>query len=227
MVQRPDNERESASKTRTHKRVCCNRGRGILCESVDEIVERTLEDGEEPGGEKRETNARNNPGDGWRCCPSDYELPTAEEDGPDHHWWETFLGYGTVARSVVRPVVEVLVDHVDACTKDAAQQDGDERKFSGQNLPAANFAKDNGDGSELHVQDAIAEAGVESHAEADGSAENLDRTDQKFSRQLDDADIPFFELGVESPVAGLMAETAGLVDKELGWVRFVDEDYVD
>lgn len=86
------------------------------------------------------------------------------------------------------------------------------------------LAEDDGDGAQLHVQDAVAEAGVQRYQEADGCAEELDGSDDELFGQLDDADVPFLELGVEPPVAGLVAQFAGLVDEELGGVALVSDD---
>lgn len=51
--------------------------------------------------------------------------------------------------------------------------------------------------------------------------------DKEFAAELGETDVPLFELGVECPVAGFVAQAAGFVNEEFGWVAFIEEDYVD
>lgn len=87
--------------------------------------------------------------------------------------------------------------------------------------------EDDGDGAKLHVQDAVAEAGVEGDEEADGGEQELDGADEELAREGDDADVPLLEARVERPVARLDAQAPRLVDEELGRVGLVDEDEGD
>lgn len=75
------------------------------------------------------------------------------------------------------------------------------------------FAEDDGHATELHVEDAVAEASVEGHEEADGRHEELEGSNEELVAEFYNADIPFFEFGVEGPVSGFVAEATGLVDK--------------
>lgn len=124
-------------------------------------------------------------------------------------------------------VVEELVVGVYAAADGGADEDTQEGQRGGYSGPAAEFSEDDGDPAELHVQDAVAEAGVQRDEEADWGGEELDRADEEFPRELDDADVPFFEFRVQRPVVAFVAEAAGFVDEEFGRVAFVDEEEVD
>ncbi len=77
----------------------------------------------------------------------------------------------------------------------------------------SDFTKDDGHAAELHVEDAVAETSVEGHKEADRRHEELERSDEELVAEFYDADIPFFEFGVEGPVSCFVAEATGFVDK--------------
>lgn len=76
----------------------------------------------------------------------------------------------------------------------------------------------------MHVEDSVAEGGVQRDEEADGCAKDLDGADEEFPRELHDGYVPFFEFGVESPVSGGVAEGTGFGDEEDGRVGFVEEE---
>lgn len=79
----------------------------------------------------------------------------------------------------------------------------------------------------MHVEDAIAEAGVKCYEKTDGCHEKLYRPEKELLRQLFDANIPLFELGVERPISCLMAKATRFIDEKFWWVAFVNEDNVD
>ena len=156
--------------------------------------------------------------------PSKHELACGEEDGAEHHGRETGLGDGAVVRRVVGAVVEELVIGVDYAAEDGAEEDGEEGESGGHGGPVSQLAEDDGDAAELHVQDAVAEGRVERDEEADGCKEELNGADEEFPTQREDADVPFFEFGVQRPVAGRVTEAPRFVDEELWGVGFIDED---
>jgi hypothetical protein len=51
----------------------------------------------------------------------------------------------------------------------------------------------------LHVQDSVAEGGVEGDEEADWCGEELDGAEEEFVGEFFDGNVPFFEFGVEGP----------------------------
>ena len=124
-------------------------------------------------------------------------------------------------------VVRGLVVDVDGAADDDADEDGQEGQRRHKGPPAAQLAKDDGDGAQLHVQDAVAEAGVQRHQEADGRAEQLHRPQQELVRQLRHADVPLLKLGVQRPVVAVVPEASRLVDEQLLRVALVDEDEGD
>lgn len=56
----------------------------------------------------------------------------------------------------------------------------------------ADFTKDDWDSAQLHVQDAVAETGVQCDQEADGRAEELDGAEEEFFGEVTRRDVPFF-----------------------------------
>lgn len=124
-------------------------------------------------------------------------------------------------------VVDDLVVGVYRAAEDGTDEDGEEGQRRGHSEPAAQVAEDDGDAAELHVQDSVAEAGVERDEEADWREQELHGSDEKFAREFDDADVPFFEFCVEGPVSGFVAEAARFVDKKFWGVAFVDKDEVE
>jgi hypothetical protein len=110
--------------------------------------------------------------------------------------------------------------------------------------PASYLTENDGETAELHVQDSVAEGGVEGDEEADWCGEELDGAEEEFVGELFDGNVPFFEFGVEGPggcvsvrvvewervgksnlpVAGFVAERAGFDYEEFRRVRLVDEN---
>ncbi|KAG8413361.1 hypothetical protein J3458_012930 [Metarhizium acridum] len=225
VVQRPYDQRKGAGKARAQKGIRRNGRGGVRLEGVDEVVEGGLEDGEEAGPEHDEAEARDDPVDGRAGGPSEQELAGAEEHGAQHHGRQPLLGDGAVAGGVVGAVVQGLVVDVEGAAEHGADQDAQEGQRRDQRPPPAQLAEDDGDGAQLHVQDAVAEAGVQRHEEADGRAEELHRPQQELARQLAHADVPFLEPRVQRPVARLVPQPARLVDEQLRRVALVDEDH--
>lgn len=162
-----------------------------------------------------------------RRSPTEHELPTREDDRANHHRRQTALRNGAIASGAVRLVVQKLVIHVRAAADHGTEEDAQERQSSNQLLPPADLAKDDGDGAQLHVQDAVAKAGVQGDEKADGRTEELHRAEQELVGELGEGDVPFLELGVEGPVAGFDAQAAGFVDEQARRVGFVDEDHAE
>lgn len=74
MIQRRNNKRERARETATQERICGYRRRSVQCESVDEVVQRGLEDGEEACPHHHEADAGNDPVDARQSRPTHEEL---------------------------------------------------------------------------------------------------------------------------------------------------------
>ena len=78
-------------------------------EGVDEVVERSLEDGEEAETHADESDHGCNPVDGFGGGPAEDEEPPREEDGADHHGREPGFGHGFVVVGLEFLDVEFVV----------------------------------------------------------------------------------------------------------------------
>lgn len=212
MIHRRDDERESGGKAAPQKRVRSYGARGVHLEGIYEVVESGLEDRVEAAPGQVEPENGDDPVDGRIGRPAGDELAGREEHGPEHHGREPPLGDGAVARGVVALVVVELVAHVDEAAGEGADAEREEGQLARHQRPAPDLAEDDGHRPQLHVEDAVAEACVQRDERADGRAEQLDRADQELPPELQDADVPLLELGVQRPVARLEPQPPRLGD---------------
>jgi hypothetical protein len=124
-------------------------------------------------------------------------------------------------------VVEKLIVCVYSAANGSAEEDCEERKGRGDGGPVSVLCKDDRDAAELHVEDTIAETGVERDEEADWCAEELDWPEEELLGEVTERYVPFLVFGVQSPVAGCVAKGARFASQEGWWVGFVDEEDVD
>ena len=75
---------EDRCERAAQKRVCSDCTSTIGLESVDEVVESTLEDGEKPVSNERDANERGNPNLLFGRPPKD-EQPCRKEERAEHH----------------------------------------------------------------------------------------------------------------------------------------------
>ena len=223
MIHRPDDQRKRRGKAAPEERIGRHRRRGIQLEGVDNVVETSLEDGKVSYAEHDEADAGNHPVYVGARRPANDKVGSGEEERPQHHREQAPFRHRSVASCVVNLVVQDLVVDVDAQAKDGTDEDAQEGQGGCDGFPAADLAKDDGDGAELHVQNAVAETEVDGHEKADGRTEHLNRSDQEFAYEFLHADVPLLELGMQCPVARLNPQAARLVDEELRWIRFVGE----
>lgn len=80
VVQRAYGQREPTRKTRTQECIRRDSRRSILRERVHEVIQRTLEDGEESGREQHKADTRHDPVDGRIRGPADHELSAGEQE---------------------------------------------------------------------------------------------------------------------------------------------------
>lgn len=218
---------KGTGKATPQERVRCNSRRSVFGKCINEIVQRRLEDGEETCTQHDQTDDRGNPMKLRVRRPAHDELSRSEEHRSKHHRWQTSLRHCAVTSRVIRLVVQRLVIRIDGRTKTRTEEDAQEWQCSRDRRPPSNLAEDDGHTAELKVQNSVTKACVQSDEEADRRHQQLHGADQELATQLREADVPLFELGVQSPVAGLVTQAPRFVDKELGWVGFIDEDYVD
>jgi hypothetical protein len=124
-------------------------------------------------------------------------------------------------------VVKKLIICVYSAANGSAEEDCKKRKGRGDGGPVPVLSKDDGDAAELHVEDTIAETSVERDEEADWRAEELNWSEEELLREIPKRDVPFLVFGVQSPVAGCVAEGARFASEESWRVGFVDAQDVD
>jgi hypothetical protein len=105
-------------------------------------------------------------------------------------------------------VVEKLIVCVYSAANGGAEEDCKKRKGRRDGGPVSVLIKDDGDAAELHVENTIAETGVERDEEADWGAEELNWPEEELLREITKRDVPFLVFGVQSPIAGCVAEGA-------------------
>lgn len=125
---------------------------------------------------------------------------------------------------MIRFIVKRLIVDIRQASQDGSDEDTQERQRPNQRIPPTDLDKDYWNASKLHIQYAIAETRIQRNEEADWCTQQLNRAHQELLRQLDNVDVPFLKLGVQGPVARLVAQTARFVDEELWGVALVDED---
>lgn len=114
--------RERAGEHTAHEGIRRDGARGDLLEGIDEVVQGSLEDGEEAEAHKDGAEDGADPVDaGVIARPSEEEEATGEDDGAEHHGRQTGFGDGKVVVCLEAFDVEVLVAEVD----DGAEEDAD------------------------------------------------------------------------------------------------------
>lgn len=216
------------------ERISRNSAGGYFLERIDEVVQGCLEDGEEAEAHENGADVGCDPGDvlgagGGEVVvagPGEAEEATCEDDGAEHHGWETGFGDGEVVVCFEAGDVEALVEEVDGGAEEDADEESEEGEGADDLVPAADFLEDDWEGGEAEVEDAVDERGVEGDEEADGGCEELEGTDQVFVSEFSERHVPFFMAGVEGPVSAGETETTGFVDEEDGGVALVEEEDV-
>lgn len=158
---------------------------GYFLERIDEVVQCCLEDGEEAEAHKYGADIWCDPGDIFCAgggevvvaCPGEAEETACEDDGTQHHGWETGFGDGEVVVCFEAGDVEALVEEVDDGAEEDADEEGEEGEGAHDLVPAADFLEDDGECGEAEVEDAVDEGGVEGDEEADGGCEELEGAD--------------------------------------------------
>ena len=140
-------QRKRSRKRRSQERVRGHGARAVAWESVDEVVERGLEDCEESeSGQGTSDNGRD-PVDGGRGSPGENEEAAGENDGPQHHGWEPGFGNGSVAVCLEFSEVVFRIHDI----QDGAEEDTDEDREEGEGaydlVPAAEFLECDGVGT--------------------------------------------------------------------------------
>ena len=196
-------------------------------ERIDEIIQRALENRKEAEPQHRGTNAGRDPGDRLIGRPAEDEEPRGKEHGPDHHgrkprFWNGFVAVGDVAS-----VVELIVKNISEATERNTSEESEEGQRADEFVPAALFLEFDREGGEVGVEDAVAEGGVQRDGETDGCQQHLEGADAELLYHLACGDVPFFEFGVQRPVAGLDAQAPGFVDEESLGVGLVEDEDVE
>lgn len=95
--------------------------------------------------------------------PSEDELTGTEQNRSQHHGGQPLLRNSPISCSVIILIVNRLIVNIESASDDCSEKDGKEGQSGHERFPASKFTKDDGDRAELHIQDAVAETGVEGH----------------------------------------------------------------
>lgn len=105
----------------------------------------------------------------FRAGPAEDEQAGGEEDGSDHHGRETGLGDGEVVVGFEALDVEPLIEKIEGCAEENADEVGEEGEGADDGVPAADFLEFDGEGRKTQVEDSVDEGCVERDEEADRS----------------------------------------------------------
>ncbi len=154
---------------------------GVSLEGIDEIVEGSLEDREEPESTHYDPNDWDQPEEMRVTRPCEEKESTGENNASQHHRRKASFRYWTVVVCSQSLNVESLVDEVGRRSNEDANEHGDEWESADYRIPTSKLLKLDGQGCQEAVENAVAEAGVQCHKEADWCCQNLERADQVLS----------------------------------------------
>ena len=175
MVHRRNNQWKGRSEDAPQESIRSNSTRRILLESIDEIVERRLEDSEEPNAHHGKSNTRGDPREPLVSSPAGYEHATCKEDRSYHHGRKSSFWNSPLTCLMPFDIVQLLVVHICGTSKPCANKNGDKWKRPDNGMPAAAFLEDDWNRAKLEVQYSVAEASVKSHEEAYRGSQQLER----------------------------------------------------
>lgn len=121
MKKRANEKGKSTSKCRAQKRVRRNGTSSIALESIDEVIQSWLKDGEEAEADEDGSYTGRDPEDIGGGSPGEDEKAGAETYAAEHHWWESGFWDGMVACCFEALEVEFLVQHIGDCSDQDAE----------------------------------------------------------------------------------------------------------
>lgn len=160
-------EREAAGEQAAEESICRDGAGSVLLEGIDEVVQGGLEDGEEAEAHGDGAGVGADPVDVLCAGPAEDEQAGGEEDGSDHHGREAGLRNGEIVVGFEALDVESLVEEVEGCAEEDADEVGEEGEGADDWAPAADFLKFDGKGGETQVKDSVDEGCVERDEKAD------------------------------------------------------------
>ena len=168
-----DKQRKDAGEEAAQKGVDCDRTGRVLLKGVDEIVQRGLEDGEEAKANKDGSDDGCDPVNALVRGPAKEEETSRQEDGADHHRWQSSLRHRSPIVGHELLHVELVVPDVERGGEENADQQSEEGQGSDDEIPAALLLELDRKGGQVEIEQAVAEGGIDGDEKADGRGEEL------------------------------------------------------